>query len=249
LAVQKFQAEVFKNQSYQFYIQQYIVETENKLNYLLGRYPQQVERNTMSLVDIVPHEISFGSPVQLLEKRPDIKAAELKLQAAKLDIKVARARFYPSLGISAGVGIQAYSLEYIAKTPESLIYSLASDLMAPLVNRNAIKAAYNSANSRQIQALYEYQQTVLSAFIEVTNEISELDNLQSSYKLKEKEVEALTKSIKISGDLFKSARADYMEVLLTQRDALEATFELIETKMEQMHVRVDLYQALGGGWK
>ena len=249
LAVQKFQAEVLKNQSYQFYIQQYIVQTENKINYLMGRYPQKIERNTVSLIDLVPYAINFGSPSQLLEKRPDIKAAELKLQASKLDVKVARARFYPSLGISAGLGVQAYDLKYIGKSPESLIYSLAGDLMAPLINRNAIKAAYKSANSKQLQALYEYQQTVLSAFIEVSNQVSEMNNLQSSYELKEKEVASLTNSIKISNDLFKSARADYMEVLLTQRDALEATLELIETKMEQMHARVNMYKALGGGWK
>jgi len=90
---------------------------------------------------------------------------------------------------------------------------------------------------------------VLSAYIEVVNQQSMLLNLKQSYDLKLQEVEALKASITISNDLFSSARADYMEVLLTQRDALEARFELVETKMKQMHAKVDIYQALGGGWK
>jgi multidrug efflux system outer membrane protein len=129
-----------------------------------------------------------------------------------------------------------------------LLYSIAGDLMAPLVNRNAIKAAYYSANAKQIQAIYNYQRTVLNAYIEVVNQLSKISNLEKSYDLKEKEVQALTQSITISNNLFKSARADYMEVLLTQRDALESRFELIETKKQQMNAMVNVYQALGGGW-
>ena len=72
--------------------------------------------------------------------------------------------------------------------------------------------------------------------------------MEKSYDLKEKEVQALTQSITISNNLFKSARADYMEVLLTQRDALESKFELVETKKQQMNAMVNVYQQLGGGW-
>lgn len=89
----------------------------------------------------------------------------------------------------------------------------------------------------------------MNAYVEVANQVSKIDNLQKSYDLKSKQVDALTQSITISNDLFRSARADYMEVLLTQRDALESKFELIETRKEQMKARVNIYQALGGGWK
>jgi len=75
-----------------------------------------------------------------------------------------------------------------------------------------------------------------------------MTNLKTSFELKEKEVSVLNESYDISTVLFKSARADYMEVLLTQRDALEAKFDLVETKKQQMHARVNLYRALGGGW-
>lgn len=248
LAVKRFEAEVLKNQSRQFYIQQEIIETENEINFLVGRYPQPIERDSESFMDIVPNSIQAGIPAQLIENRPDIRQAEMELAAAKLDIKVAKARFYPSLGISAGVGFQAFNPVYLVEAPQSLLYSLAGDLTAPLINRNAIKADYMSANSAQIQAIYQYEQTLLNAYIEVVNQLSLISNLEKSYNLKTKQVEALTESISISNVLFKSARADYMEVLLTQREALEAKFELIETKKLQLHAFVNIYQSLGGGW-
>jgi len=197
----------------------------------------------------MPDNLQTGIPSQLLTNRPDIRQAELELAAAKLDVQVAKAQFYPSLGISAGVGYNAFSPTYLFHTPESVLYSLAGELVAPLINRNAIKAAYSNANAKQIQAVYNYEKTIVNAYVEVANQVSKIDNLQKSYELKSKQVDALTQSITISNDLFRNARADYMEVLLTQRDALESKFELIETRMAQMKAKVNIYQALGGGWK
>ncbi|MFN8275077.1 MAG: TolC family protein, partial [Flavobacteriaceae bacterium] len=133
--------------------------------------------------------------------------------------------------------------------PESLLYSLVGDLAAPLINRNAIKAEYKNANARQIQALYNYERAILNGYIEVATQLSKMENLQKSYTLKSQQVEALNRSIDISADLFKAARADYLEVLMTQRDALEAKLELNETKKEQLSATVRMYRNLGGGWK
>ena len=249
LAVRRFEAEVMYTTSLQYDILQQITETENRINFLLGRYPRHIDRSTQPFDEVVPATIHTGVPSQLLANRPDIKQAELDLAAAKLDVKVARAQFYPSVGISAGIGYQAFNPAYLVKTPASLLYSLAGDLMAPLVNRNAIKATYNNANAKQVQAAYNYERTILNAYVEVANQVAKIDNLQKSYDLKAKQVNALSQSINISNDLFKSARADYMEVLLTQRDALESKFELIETKKQQMNAMVNIYRALGGGWK
>jgi multidrug efflux system outer membrane protein len=249
LAVRRFEAEVLKNESRQYYIQQHIVETENHINFLVGRYPQPVQRDYLTFNDLVPHTIQAGIPAQLLANRPDIRQAEMKLAAAKLDVQVAKARFYPSVGISAGIGFQAFNPSYLIRTPESLLYSLTGDLTAPLINRNAIKASYYSANAQQIQAVYRYEQTILNAYVEVSNQLSMITNLERSYDLKSRQVQALTESIDIANVLFRSARADYMEVLLTQREALESKFELIETKKQQMNAVVNMYQALGGGWK
>ena len=247
LAVRKFEAEVLKNLSHQYEIQQKIIETENRINYLVGRYPQPVVRNSATFISLATDTIRAGLPSQLLENRPDVRQAEENLIAAKLDIKVAKANFYPSLNISANLGYQAFNPKFLVN-PSSILYSLAGDLMGPLINRNAIRAEYMSANNKQVQAVYQYQQTLLRAYIEVANQVSNISNSQKSFDYKNKQVQALTQSIEISTILFKSARADYMEVLMTQRDALESKFELIETKQRQMSARINMYQALGGGW-
>ncbi|WP_345990067.1 TolC family protein [Chryseobacterium sp. Chry.R1] len=247
LAVQRFQAQVLKTQGMQYDIRQKIVETENRINYLVGRFPQPVERTRNTFDTLVPQPVYTGIPSELLENRPDIKQAEYELAASKLDIKSAKARFYPSLDIAAGVGFQAFNPLYIVK-PQSFLYSLAGELTAPLINRNAIKAAYYNANAKQVQAVYHYEQTILGAYIEVANQLSKIHNLENSFDIKNQEVNALTKSIDISNDLFKYARADYMEVLLTQRDALESKFELVEKKVNQLKASVAIYRALGGGW-
>lgn len=249
LAVRRFEAEVLKNRSLQFDLQQRITETENRINFLAGRYPQPVERSSARFADLAPDSIFAGLPAQLLSNRPDIRRAELELSAAKLDVKAARANFYPALRLTAGFGLNAYDAALLTETPASLLYDVAGDLVAPLINRNAIKAAYANANARQLQAVYDYERTVLSAYVEVVNQLSNIENLRNSYALRSQQVDALVSSITISNNLFRSARADYMEVLLTQRDALESRFELVETQKQRMSATVDAYKALGGGWR
>ena len=249
LGVQKFQAEVLKSESLEFDILQQIKETENRINLLLGRYPQTINRDKGNFASLMPPSVNAGIPSQLLANRPDIMQAELDLAASKLDVKVARAEFYPSFGISAAIGFQAFKPSYLVKFPESLIYSLAGDIAGPLINRNAIKAEFNKANARQLQAMYNYERTILNAYLEVATQLSKISNLDKSYQLKQKQVEALNRSIDISNDLFRSARVDYFEVLMTQRDALESRLELIETKKEQLNAVISVYRNLGGGWR
>lgn len=249
LAVKKFEAEVAKTKGMEFSTLQQIKETENRINFLLGRYPQTIARNQANFIDLVPATVKTGIPSQLLNNRPDILQAEHELAAAKLDVQVARKEFYPSLDISAAFGLQAFKPSYLFRLPESLLYNLAGDLTAPLLNKAAIKAEFNSANSRQIQAIYNYERTLLNAFTEVSTQLSNIDNLEKGYTYKNQEVDALNKSIDVSNELFKSARADYLEVLMTQRDVLDAKLELVETKKQQLNAVVNVYKALGGGWK
>ena len=249
LAVQRFEAEVLKNQSRQYKLEQQRIEAENRVNFLLGRFPQAVARNSQTFKAPLPEAVQAGIPSQLLGNRPDVRQAELALSAAKLDVKAAKAAFYPSLSIDASVGYEAFNLKHLLTTPESLVYNVAGNLTAPLLNRKAIKAQYYSANAQQLQAVLSYERTLLRAFTEVVNQRARFENLQKSYKLQAQQVDILTQSIEVSNILFRSARADYMEVLLTRRDSLDAEMELIETKNQQLHAMVDIYQALGGGWK
>ncbi|MDC6365047.1 MULTISPECIES: TolC family protein [Flavobacteriaceae] len=248
LAVQRFQAEVLKNQSHKYEIQQEIVETENKINFLLGRTPQHIQRQSDSFIATPIDTIYAGIPSQLLQNRPDIRQAEYELAAAKLDTKAAKANFYPQFTIKAGAGLQAFKSKYLTTTPESVLYSAVGDMVAPLINRNAIKAEYKNATDRQLQAVFEYEKAILNAYVEVANQLSNIDNLKMSYALKEGQVEALTESIELSTKLFRSARVEYIEVLLAQREALESKMELVETKKDQLLAQVTMYRALGGGW-
>lgn len=249
LAVKRFEAEVLKNKSEKYDLKQRIVEVENALNFLIGRKQQVISRNTDDFLRRKLLPVHAGLPASLLRNRPDVRKAEYELAAAKLNVKVARARFYPSLGLKAGVGLQAFNSEFLTQTPGALVYRLGADLVGPLINRNAIKAAYSSASSEQLARVFDYEKTLLKAFLEVENQLAKVENLAQSYQLQSKQVLALTQSIGIANKLYQSARADYMEVLLTQRDALESKMALVETKKEQFVARVSVYKALGGGWK
>ncbi|MGJ1240161.1 TolC family protein [Sphingobacterium siyangense] len=249
LAVQKFEAEVLKTKGMEFETRQQIKETENRINFLLGRFPQEIKRDKSNFVDLIPAKVQTGIPSQLLSNRPDIREAEYELAAAKLDVQIARKEFYPSLEISAALGLQAFKPSYLFKMPESVLYNLIGELAAPLINKNGLKAEFNTANAKQIQAVYNYEKTILNAYLEVSTQLSNIENLGRSYDFKTKEVEVLNNSVSVSNDLFKSARADYMEVLMTQRDVLDSKLELIETKKQQLNAVVNIYKDLGGGWK
>ena len=247
LAVNRFQAQLLNTTNLQFEVRQRIVETENRIHFLTGGFQGAIPRNSTAFNELVVDSTFAGIPSQLLKYRPDIRQAELNLAAVKLDVKVARANFYPSFRIEGGAGFQAFNPAYLVK-PESILYNVAGELMAPLVNRNGIIAAYKSANARQIQEVFNYEKTILNAYLEVANQLSKVDNFAKSYNTKSAEVEILMQSITISNSLFNSARADYLEVLLTQREALESKMELIEIKTKQLNAKVDIYKTLGGGW-
>jgi outer membrane protein TolC len=142
-------------------------------------------------------------------------------------MKSAKAEFYPSLKLDGTLRWQTFSGNYLFKTPESLLWAIVGEFITQLVNRNALKANYFSAIAEQNKTAYMYEQRVINAYSEVANQQSNIINLENAYNLKKQQVEALTQSVDISINLFKNARADYMEVLLTQRDALEAKYELI----------------------
>lgn len=247
LAVQRFRGEVQKNESRRGIIRQQIVEAENRINFLVGRNPQPVDRITTEFADLNLSTLGTGVPSELLLNRADIREAERRVAAAGLDVKVARARFYPNLSLTAGLGWNAFSSGYLFRTPESLMYGLAGELVGPLINMRAIKADYCSANAAQLQAIYEYQQTVLEAHIEVVNQLTKVENYRRSIEVKRRQLDALNASVETANKLFQNARAEYVEVLLAQRELQEAREELVEIKQEQLAAIVNVYQALGGG--
>lgn len=251
LAVQRFQAEVRKNQSQKLIVNQDIIEVENRINFLLGRFPQPVERNSANFFDLTLQALRLGVPSQLLLNRPDIRQAERELEAAGLDVKVARARFFPALAINGGVGYAAFNPRYLLVTPEALIGNIAGELIAPLVNKKAIQAEYLNADAKQLQAVYNYQRTVINAFTEVINRMAKVENYQKSIEIKKDQLKSLEAAVTTAFTLFQNPRfndrVDYLDVLFAQRDLIDARTVLIDTKREQLSAVVNAYQALGGG--
>jgi multidrug efflux system outer membrane protein len=249
LAVNRFEAQLLKTKSQRFEIQQKIVEKENRLKFLSGIYDTTpILRNSEKLMSMQVDDLQIGVPAQLLENRPDIRQAEFAIKAAKLDLKSVQANLYPSLSINAGTGFSAFGSALLFN-PKSLVYNLMGGLTAPVINRKAIIARIAIADSYQTQTVLNYEQTLLQAYTEVLNQMLNIKNIQQSFDTKQREVLLLDDSVDIANNLFKYAKADYVEVLLTQEEKLNAQKELVELKMNLIGSKVDLYRALGGGWR
>lgn len=248
LAVRRFEAEVLKNRARRFELEQARVVAENRINVLVGRYPQPIERDSKILQAELPTSVQAGLPTELLANRPDVRRAQLTLEASKLDVEVAKARFYPSLSIEAEVGYEAFNARHLLTTPESIFYNIIGNLTAPLLNRKAIEADYRIANAEQVQAVFQFERTLLVAYTEVANQLASLKNESQRFSRLEAQVQTLEHAIEVSNVLYSTARAEYMEVLMTRRDALEAQMELIEARKSRLVAMVKIYQALGGGW-
>ncbi|GAC1466717.1 MAG: hypothetical protein NVSMB9_07560 [Isosphaeraceae bacterium] len=246
LAVVRFEAEVRRNQSEKLIINQEIIEAENRVNFLCNRFPQRVERVAEGFYDLKINTLSLGVPSELLRNRPDIRQAERELMATGLDVKVARANFYPQVVLNAGLGLQSFNIKYLFE-PAAVMGNVAASFIGPLVNRRAIKAQYLTNSARQRQAVYDYQRTILTAFNEVINRISRVQNYGNSVEIKKQQLESLRMAVQTATDLYQLARAEYLDVLTAQRDLRDARTSLIDAKVEELVAIVNTYQALGGG--
>jgi multidrug efflux system outer membrane protein len=246
LGVLRFQAELQRNYSEKLIINQSIIQGENRINFLVNRYPQRVERDSSGFYDLKIHPLSVGLPSQLLQNRPDIRQAERELAAAGLDVKVARVNFYPQLVINGTVGLESLLLNHLFE-PNAVVGEIAGGLVGPLINRRAIRAQYLTANARQLQAIYNYQRIILEAFTQVINRVTMVDNYSKSIEIKRQQLASLEAAVDFADDLFQNARIEYLDVLVAQRDLRDARVVMIETKTEQLSAIVNTYQALGGG--
>jgi outer membrane protein, multidrug efflux system len=249
LAVKQFEAEISNSISKKINVLQRRIEIENELNTLLGRFKETISTTNVSFLDETITKVNLGVPRDLMANRPDIKLAEYELLASKCDVIAAQKAFLPNLNIGGQMGFQAYKSSLIFSTPESWIYQFVGNLTAPLWNKSAIKNHFSIAKSEQINAYLNYQKKIIVAFQEVDSEANHLVNLDELFQSKKKEVNLLNESILISNELFKSGKANYMEVLMAQRSAFAAKIELIETKKRQFQSKVFLYKILGGGWQ
>jgi outer membrane protein TolC len=225
-----------------------MIEIENQINFLLGRFPQTIERTKENLFQEVPQEIASGIPFQMLAHRPDIREAEYLVQAGKFDVQSARAAFFPKINIGAALGFQAFQPQLLFSTPASIGYSALGDLVAPLVNRKALKAQFQTAKAQQLAAVYHYQKTILNGYLEVVNELSNIRHLQQIRSLKAQQNEVLEGAVEASTDFYSMAKANYLEVLTAQQNLLQAKLEWIDVSRRSQLARINIYKSLGGGW-
>ena len=242
LAVEKFESELAKASAEEYQLRQEITETENNLNLLLGRYPTPITRNKNVLMEQSLPNTLQAIPASLLLHRPDIVAAEHQLRAAKWDVEAARKAFLPSLNISASLGLDAFNPKYLLQLPKSLAFSVVGGLTAPLINKKAIQANFDQANALQLEALYNYDKTLLTAYSEMSTLQARARNLAQYQVLKKKQNDALTRAVSVSQQLYNYNRATYLEVLDSERDQLDCQVELVDTQLRQLSTLIDLYR-------
>ena len=242
LAVEKFEAELAKAQSDEYVLRQSIIETENNLNLLLGRLPQPIARAKSDFLQLPMPATAHALSAQLLLQRPDVVQAEHALEAAKWDVETARKEFLPSFNLSAAVGLNAFNPKYLVKLPESLIFSALGSLTAPLINKKAIQANFSQADALQIEALYNYDKALMTAYIEMSTLQSKITNLKQLRQFKQKQDEALMRAVSAAQQLYLNNRATYLEVIDSERGQLDCKMELIDTKLQQLSTLIDIYR-------
>lgn len=248
LAVEQFSAQLLNTKSEEAILMQQIVNTENRMNFLLGRLPQPVPRGNAIDRQEFPEEIKAGIPASMLLRRPDIRQAELELAAAHADVEAARLAFMPSVTLTPYVGLNAFKAGLLAN-PGSLAYGIVSGLTVPVLNRRALKANHKISRARKEQAVLAYGKTVFGAYGEVVTGLKAIENYQKVYELKKEEAKVLKSAVSTSNDLFLAGYASYLEVITAQKNVLAAELGLINAREAQFKMLITLYRSLGGGWK
>jgi NodT family efflux transporter outer membrane factor (OMF) lipoprotein len=248
LGVRQLTAQVLNTQGLRSRLKQEIVEVENRLNFLLGRFPQPIERGNPIMEQQLPESLHVGVPAQMLTRRPDVQSAALSLEAARADVNAARAAFFPTIALSASVGLQSFDITKLFSAG-SLAYSVLGGLTAPILNRHQISTQFRISTAAGYEAFYEYQQVSIGAYRDVMNNLARIDNYDSMSRYKTEELNDLNLAVQASNDLFATGFATYLEVIAAQRGALDAELMLAEVRRDQFKAVIDLYRSLGGGWE
>lgn len=247
VSVKQSEAQLYGAQILKADLKKQVQIVENALCILLGEAPQHIERGTLAEQKL-DADLQIGVPAQLVRNRPDVMDAEFGLIQAFELTNVARAQFYPSLTLSATGGFQSVEFENWFDTG-SLFATIVGGLTQPVFNRGRIKAQYKIAKTEQEQALLNFKKSLLTAGQEVSNAMVTIAAEDEKYDLRLQQRQALSEAVRYSEELLVNGYASYLEVLTAKDNELSAELNLINTKFNKLSAVVDLYQALGGGWK
>lgn len=220
---------------------------ENTLSILLGQNSDIRERGTFEQQSIPP-AITLGAPANLLRNRPDVIAAEFNLISNFEQTNVAKSNFYPTLKLTATGGLQSIDLkEWFSAN--SIFANVITGLTQPIFNQRQIKTRFEIAKANQQKAYLQFEQSLLNAGKEVSDALAIYNNETYKLQVREKQVASLNKATEYSDELLTYGLANYLEVLTVKDNALNAELNLIDNKFQQYKAIIQLYKALGGGWK
>jgi multidrug efflux system outer membrane protein len=228
-------------------LNQDIRETENALSILLAQAPGPIDRSTLA-EQRSPADLAIGVPAQLLQNRPDVQQSEYALRAAFENTNVARTYFYPSLTLTASGGLSALQLKDIFD--KSIFYNIVGGLTQPIFNQGLNRQRLATAQSLQAQALNNFQQSLLVAGQEVSDALYAYQAATDKTDARTKQIEALKKAVDFTQELLRySSATNYTDVLTSEQSLLAAQLNGVSDRLQKLQAVVNLYRALGGGWK
>ncbi len=229
-------------------LQQQIEQTENQIALLLGRNPDGIVRGRKFMEQEMPPEIPPGLPSALLERRPDIRAAEQALIAANANIGVAKAAYFPQLSLSGFLGGQSTQLSSLFSGPHST-WSFVPQVTQPIFAGGRLKNNVRLAQAEHDNALVQYERTIQTGFTEVSNALIAHQRTRESRQEQERLVAALQDRMRLAYVRYRGGVDTQLNALDADRDLFQAQLTLAQIRYSELLSVVQLYKALGGGWQ
>jgi len=229
-------------------IQQEIEQTENRINLLLGNHPGTVPRGLALTDQSFPPDVPAGLPSALLERRPDIRAAEQNLIAANAQIGVARAAYFPQLSLSGFLGGQSTQLSSLFSGAHTA-WSLVPEASQPVFTAGGLKSNVKLAQAEREHALVQYEKTIQTAFTEVSDSLIAHQRVRESREKQEALVAALEDRKSLAYARYHGGVDTQLNALDADRDLFDAELALARIRLDESLTVVELYKALGGGWQ
>ena len=229
-------------------IEQQIEQTENQIHLLLGEPPGNVPRGRILTAQDLPPDVPAGLTSALLERRPDIHAAEQSLIAANAEIGVAKALYFPQLTISGFLGGQSTQLTSLITGPTSA-WTLAPQLAQPIFTAGRLKSNVRLTEAQREDALIQYEKTIQTAFMEVSNSLIAHQRTRESREKQEELVVALQDRTRLAYIRYRGGVDTQLDALDADRDLFSAELQLSQIRLGELLTVVQLYKALGGGWQ
>jgi multidrug efflux system outer membrane protein len=229
-------------------IERQIVVQENLINFLVGRNPGPIPRGAALTDQYQPPVVPVGLPSDLLERRPDVRAAEDLLAASNANIGAAKALFFPNFSLSAALGGASHDLSNILDK-RAQIWSVAGGVLQPVFQGWRIFFNYEATKARFDQALAQYERAVQNGFREVADALVSVEKLAELRAELERSVAALGNAARLSRVRYDTGLANYLEILIADQQLFDQEILLARARGAQLNAVVQLYRALGGGWQ